>query len=117
VVPPIGRLRLDRFGETHNRASLLFGRRRYGYQRPFMAMNQQPKKNGGKCCYGIILVRFHLILQSDPVSSFARIEWQTAIIFFVVPIREGYTRLITTFDTLSPHPLTPDWILHIINQK
>jgi len=25
--------------------------------------------------------------------------------------------MITTFDTLSPHPATPDWVLHLINQK
>jgi Pheophorbide a oxygenase len=80
-----------------------------------MAMNQQPKKNGGKCC-------FHTF-SLDPIPSHSitffthTAEWQTAIIFFVVPMREGYTRLITTFDTLSPHRLTPDWILHIINQK
>jgi hypothetical protein len=43
--------------------------------------------------------------------------WQTAIVLFVVPIKEGYSRLITTFDTLKPHPLTPDWILHIINRR
>jgi Pheophorbide a oxygenase len=42
--------------------------------------------------------------------------WQTAIVLFVVPIKEGYSRLITTFDTLKPHPWTPDWILHMINR-
>jgi hypothetical protein len=53
---PLGRLHRDRTGHAHNR--VLFAvclaharRRRYGYQRPFMAMNQQPKKNGGTCCF------------------------------------------------------------------
>jgi hypothetical protein len=44
-------------------------------------------------------------------------EWKTAILFFAVPIREGFTRLISSFDVLSPHPMTPDWVVHIINQK
>jgi len=64
--------------------------RRYGFQRPFLVTNQQPTPSGG---------------------------WQTAIIFFAIPIREGYSRIITTFDTLAPHPRTPEWLLHIFNQK
>jgi hypothetical protein len=64
--------------------------RRYGVQRPFLVTNQQLVDGG---------------------------EWEPAIMFFAVPIREGFCRLITTLDTLAPHPKTPQWILHWINRK
>jgi len=45
--------------------------------------------------------------------------WDQQILFFAVPIRDGACRLLTTFDILRPPPKrwTPDWLLHIVNQK
>ena len=67
--------------------------RRLGFQRPFLTHQETPRGPGG--------------------------EWKRTLLFFCVPVREGYCRVITNFDTLvrATDPGAPDWKVHLTNNR
>lgn len=44
-------------------------------------------------------------------------QWKPVVLFFAVPIREGYSRMITSLDKLEGQSGAPAWKMHMINQK
>lgn len=69
---------------------ILLDRRRFGLQRPFLYSQEE---------------------QVGPD------KWYPAILFFAVPIRERYSRLLTSLDKVPGQDGAPAWKMHMVNQE
>ena len=85
--------------ETSYERNGKFRERLYSFQRPVLLCTQEKRP---------------IMDGQDPSSTSSTtttVEWRQTSKFFVVPIREGRSRLITSVEKLS-QPWLPDWITH-----